>query len=86
MYSETNIATNSTKSIDIPLKASYFAAGDGKYRIGLYAQDAADGIWDMTQIYMVWNLNAGSYEEFDVSDSSDEFSVAVKDGTIAKAS
>lgn len=43
MYSETNIASSSVKSIDIPLKSSYFTAGE-KYAICLYAQDAADGI------------------------------------------
>lgn len=40
----------------------------------------------MTQVYMVWDPDSSSYEGFTASDSSDGFSVAVKDGTIAKAS
>ena len=44
IYSQTNIATNTGKSIDIPLISSYFASGDSKYRISLYAQSQADDI------------------------------------------
>lgn len=77
IYSQTNIAFSTSKSIDIPLISSYFTSGDSKYRISLYAQSQADGIWDVAEVFMVYNLSSSTYEEFVPADS-DQFGVLNK--------
>ncbi len=74
VYSQTNIAVNASKSIDLPLIASYFTSGDSKYRIGLYAQAQADNVWDVAEMFMVYNKSSSTYETF-ISYSNDKFGV-----------
>lgn len=74
VYSQTNIAVNASKSVDIPLISSYFTSGDSKYRIGLYAQAQADNVWDVAEVFMVYNKTSSAYETL-IPYGDDEFDV-----------
>ena len=64
-YWTTNIAANSSHSFIININTETFTAGDGTYRIGLYARSALDDSWDVTYLFFTV-----SGEEFILADGS----------------
>jgi len=49
-YWNTNIAANATHSFSFPVNSTLFDAGDGTYRVSLYAKSAVDGSWDVAYL------------------------------------
>lgn len=77
-YYMTNVASGATKSVDVSLTSSMFSSGAGKYRVSLYAQSQADGLWDVTHVFMAYDLASKSYVSVIPTDSSDGIAVPLK--------
>lgn len=67
-YWNTNIAANVQHSFYFPINSTLFNAGDGTYRVGLYAKSSVDGSWDVSYIFCT--INGADIEQFTLSDGS----------------